>query len=96
MDSPYGGSVVTTATTTPGKTRQRGHSLCKLSFATTLLYSIFLLDSIVTWLVFSYYPPCNILADLPSIPTIGVIPTTYYSPGIRNSLLRIVVAGRGY
>ena len=67
MDPPYGGSVVRTATATPNKPRQRGHAIATLSFATTYLYFIYLLDAIVTSFVVLYLPPRNVLPILPSI-----------------------------
>ena len=51
MDSPCGGSVVRTATTTSNKPRQRGHAIATFSLATTYFYSIYLLDAIVTSLL---------------------------------------------
>ena len=45
---PYGGTVVTTAMTTPNETR-RGHAiLSPLSFATAYIYSTFLLAFLIT------------------------------------------------
>ena len=59
------------------------------SLGTTYIYSICLLDSIVTSFVLPYHPPCNALSIIPSIPTIDVIPpfSTCFSSGTRDSLV---------
>ena len=91
MDPPNGRSVARTVTTTLDKTQQRGHALSTLSFVTTSLCSIYLVDSIVTSLVLPYHPPCNAFPVLSSILTVDGIPTisTFHSPGNRNSLFTV-------
>ena len=89
MDPPYGKSVVRSATKTPNKPRQRGHAIATLSLATTYLYFIYLLDSIVISFVVLYRPPRNTLPILPSILPIDVntpISTRFLS-GTPNLLL---------
>ena len=66
--------MVTTATTAPIKTQERGHAISTLSLATPYLYFIYLLDSIVASFLLLYRPPRSTLPILPSIMPIDVTP----------------------
>jgi len=92
VDPLYGGSGVATATTTPIKTRQRGHALSTLDFPPKSILSYRYLVSSPSSPPSQRPPHFSFLSDL----YVSLSTGTYLSRGTHDSLLRMIVTGSGY